>query len=185
VHGTRTGEAVDQPITLLEGQSQSLVLHFQARAAAPVAVVPAAPVAQPAPVATPIAPTAKGPESKAPEPHASGGGKKTLAYVALAAGGVGLAVGGITGGLAISKRSALDANPACKDGVCDSSIQNDIDSFRTMRTVSTVGFIVGGVCAGAGVVIWLASGSGSKDTREAARLGFRVAPNAVSMMGSF
>jgi hypothetical protein len=177
IRGTRPAEAVEQPITLLEGQSQSLVLRFQNRAAAPAVAT----VTPPAPTAPP---PAAAPDSSHAT-HASSSGNKTLAYVAFAVGGAALVTGGVTGALAISKRSDLDANPACQDGVCSPSIQGDIDSFRTMRTVSTIGFVAGGVCAGAGLVLWLTSGSGRKDTRDTARLGLRVTPNAVSMSGSF
>ena len=183
IRGTRTAEAVEQPITLLEGQAQRLVLRFQARAAAP-AMAPAAP---PAPAAVPVVPppTAAPASSKPHSTHAASGGNKTLAYVAFAIGGAALVTGGVTGALAISKRSDLDANPACEDGVCDPSVQGDVDSFRTMRTVSTIGFVAGGVCAGAGLVLWLTSGSGHEDASDSARLGLRVAPNTVSMIGSF
>ena len=55
-----------------------------------------------------------------------------------------------------------------------------------MRTVSTVGFVAGGVCAGLGVVLLLTSGSREqKGALAAPRVGLRVAPNAVSLNGSF
>jgi hypothetical protein len=187
VRATRGAEVVEQSVTVAEGQKQALALRFQASAptAAPAAAVPGTPAAAapaPAPVisapaATPTA-TARG---------SSGGAGKTLGYVALAVGGAGLVVGGVTGGLAISKRSALDDDPACNDGKCSSSIQPDIDSFRTMRTVSTIGFVAGGVCAGLGVVLLLTSGGSGeqKGALPSPRLGLRLAPNAVSLSGSF
>jgi hypothetical protein len=181
IRGTRRGEAVEQPITLLEGQSRSLALQFRNRAAAATATTPT-PLG---PGALPVAP----PPSAAPDPshatHASSSGNKTFAYVAFAVGGAALATGGVTGVLAITKRSDLDDNPACQDGVCSSSIQDDVDSFRAMRTVSTIGFVAGGLCAGAGLVLWLTSGSGQQNTKDSSRVGLRVAPNAVSMTGSF
>lgn len=184
IRGTRADEVVQQPVTLTEGQAQTLVLRFQTRAAtSPVAPAAVAPAAAAAPIPAPVAPAPAQGSSNAT--HGSSGGNKTLAYVAFAVGGAALVTGGITGGLALSKRSALDDDPACTDGKCSSSIQGDIDSFRTMRTVSTIGFVAGGVFAGAGVVLWLTSGSGQKDARDTARLGLRFAPNAVSMTGSF
>jgi len=173
IRATRSGEVVEQSVTLAEGQSQSVALRFQPRAAAPAASSAAA-----APVAS--APAASG----APATHGSPQARKTLAYVAFAAGGAALVTGGVTGALAIGKRSDLDDNPACKDGKCSSSIRSEIDSFRTMRTVSTVGFVAGGVLAGAGFVLWLTSGS-EHEARDSAQLGLRFAPNAVSMTGSF
>lgn len=193
VRATRGSEVVEQSVTVAEGQKQPLALRFQTSAvpaapAAPAGAVPgAAPAAAPAPAAT-TAPLVSTPASEpATTDHGRGGGAgKTLGYVALAVGGAGLIVGGVTGGLAIVKRGALNDNPACNDGKCSSSIQSDIDSFRTMRTVSTIGFVAGGVCAGLGVVLLLTSSSGEqKGALPAPRVGLRVAPNSVSLSGSF
>ena len=83
-----------------------------------------------------------------------GSSNKTLAIVALGVGGVGLVVGGITGVMAMGKASDLDGK--CPDGKCtDPALQSDIDSYKTLGTISTVGFIVGVVGVGAGVVLWL------------------------------
>jgi hypothetical protein len=191
VRGTRGAEVVEQSVTVAEGQKQALVLRFQssapATAGAPAAVVPGA-TPGPGPAAT-TAPLVSTPATTptATDHGNSGGGGKTLGYVALVLGGAGLITGGITGALAISKRSALDDDPACQDGKCSASVQPDIDSFRTMRTASTIGFVAGGVCAGLGVVLLLTSGSSSeqKGALPAPRVGLRVAPNAVSLSGSF
>jgi hypothetical protein len=185
VRATRGSEVVERSVTVAEGQKQPLVLRFQASTTAAVPGAPAAAV----PGAAPGAPLASTPATTpaATDHGGSGGGGKTLGYVALAVGGAGLIVGGVTGGLAISKRGALDDNPACNDGKCSSSIQPDIDSFRTMRTVSTIGFVAGGVCAGLGVVLLLTSGGSGeqKGALPAPRVGVRLAPNAVSLSGSF
>src|SRR5262245_8809175 len=93
------------------------------------------------------APRAAGPRPW-PEPGDRGGGsdvKRPLAYVALALGGAGLVAGGVTGAMAMSKRSALDDNPSCADGKCLHDVEDDVSSLRTFRTISTVGFIAGGV----------------------------------------
>jgi hypothetical protein len=137
-----------QSVTLAEGASQELAVHLEkdpnaAAAAAPPAPPPTAPVA--------VAPTA---------PPADTGPKKnnTLAYVALGVGGVGLVAGGITGLMAISKKSDLSG---CVDKSCPSSQGDKIDSAKTMATISTVGFGVGVVGVGLGVVLLLTGGSGS------------------------
>jgi hypothetical protein len=84
----------------------------------------------------------------------SGGGGKTLAIVALGVGGVGLVVGAVTGIIAMGKASDLDGK--CPGGKCtDASLQSDIDSYKSMGTISTIGFIVGAVGIGAGVVLWV------------------------------
>lgn len=82
-----------------------------------------------------------------------GSSNKTLAVVALGVGGVGLAVGAVTGLIALGKNSDLKSQ--CKDGTCDPTLQGDVDSYKTMGTISTIGFVVGIVGVGAGVVLWL------------------------------
>ena len=78
---------------------------------------------------------------------------KTLAIVALGVGGAGLVVGGITGLIAMGKKGDLDDR--CPNGVCPADAQGDVDSYKTMGTISTIGFVVGVVGVGAGVVLWL------------------------------
>jgi hypothetical protein len=81
-------------------------------------------------------PSAAGPEQK--------GSSKTLGFVLIGAGAAGVAVGSIFGALALGKRSNLDGacNPKSN---CPLESQPDIDSLHTFATVSTVGFVVGGV----------------------------------------
>jgi hypothetical protein len=96
---------------------------------------------------------------KAVEADTSKGGNKTLAYVALGVGGVGIAVGAITGIVAIGKHGTL--KDKCPDGKCPDDAKSDVDSYKTMGTLSTVGFIVGGVGIAAGAVLWLTAPSDS------------------------
>jgi hypothetical protein len=95
-----------------------------------------------------LAPTPKA----APAPTAPAGPSRVPAVVALAAGGVGLAVGAVFGGLALGKRGSLDSecNPS---KVCPSSSQGTLDALHTTSTVSTIGFIAGGVGVAVGVVL--------------------------------
>jgi hypothetical protein len=97
------------------------------------------------------------------EPGADTGGKgssnKTLAYVAFGVGGAGLLVGGITGILALGK--AGDLSDKCPDKKCTSDQQSDVDSYKSMGTISTVGFIVAGVGGAAGLILLLTAPSGS------------------------
>jgi hypothetical protein len=86
-------------------------------------------------------------------PPSSLGPSRLPAVVALAVGGVGLAVGGIFGGLALGEHGSLDA--ACNASkVCPTSSQGTLDTLRTTSTVSTIGFIAGGVGVAAGVFLW-------------------------------
>ncbi len=81
----------------------------------------------------------------------------------LGLGGAGLAVGAITGGLALSKHSSLVSQ--CSGGHCydtqKAALSGDVDSYHTLGTVSTAGFIAGGVLAAGGLVLVLTSPKGS------------------------
>ncbi len=103
--------------------------------------------------ATPIAPPVEAP---------SKGGNKTLAIAALGVGGAGLVFGGITGVLALGKHGDLEGK--CPDGKCGSDLKDDVDSYKTMGLLSTVGFIVGAVGVGAGAVLWFTSPKDSPKT---------------------
>ncbi len=84
-------------------------------------------------------------------PPAQGNGKTIAAVTSLAVGGVGLVLGGVFGVLAMSKKSTLDGQ--CVAKACPSGTQSTIDAANTFATVSTVGFIVGGVGLAAGIVL--------------------------------
>lgn len=131
-------------VTLAEGGTQDVSLKLEKD---PNAVAAAPPPAAPAVVA--LAPTQPPSDSSPKKDH-------TLAYVALGVGGAGLVVGGITGFLALGKKSDLKG---CVDNGCPSSQEDTLDSAKTMATVSTVGFAVGFVGVGVGVVLLLTGGS--------------------------
>lgn len=80
-------------------------------------------------------------------------GSKTLAIAALGVGGAGLVLGSITGVLAMGQHDELAGK--CPDGKCANNVSGDVDSYKTMGLLSTVGFIVGGVGIAAGAVLWL------------------------------
>lgn len=77
---------------------------------------------------------------------------RTLALVAFGVGGAGLVMGAVTGILAIGKHG--DLSDSCPNGTCSADRRDDVDSYKTMGTLSTVGFIVAGVGAAAGAVLW-------------------------------
>lgn len=79
--------------------------------------------------------------------------RKPAIIGAFAVGGAGLALGGVTGALAIRQRDKL--KPNCGADRCGLAQKNDLDSYHTYGTLSTVGFIVGGVGVTAGVVLLL------------------------------
>jgi hypothetical protein len=183
VTGVRGAEHAEESITLVDAQSARLVLHFHESAASALGPTPSAAPAQATPAAD--AAPAHTVTSSAASAEPSGGGH-TLAFLALAVGGAGLLTGGITGIVALGKHSDLNNNPACKDGKCLSSVQGDVDSFRTMRTVSSIGFIAGGAFAATGLVLlFTSSPAEKKGERAAPQLALALAPNGASVAGSF
>ncbi|MBW2529527.1 MAG: hypothetical protein JRI23_35445 [Deltaproteobacteria bacterium] len=108
------------------------------------------------------------------------------AIIAFSVGGAGLAVGAITGGLAMGKASELDE--ACPDrNACPTENEETMDSGKTLGTISTVGFIAGGVGVAAGVVLlFLRPGGGSTEpTEPASALVPLVGPGFVGLQGTF
>jgi hypothetical protein len=129
-------------------------------------------------------------EKAAESPSAAGSGsdrvspshsntQKTLGIVALAAGGAGLVLGGVTGVLAINKKAELDDTGQCEGG-CPVSLQSDVDALHRFRTISTIGFVAGGVLAATGVVLWATAPSPSGAEAHA-----MLTPGGVALGGKF
>jgi hypothetical protein len=151
-------------ITLGEGGAQEVAFKLE-KDPSTVSAPPPAPAAPAAVVST--APTA---------PPADTSPKKdnTLAYVSLGVGGAGLIVGGVTGLLALGKKGDLKG---CVDTKCPSSQQDTLDSAKSMATISTVGFTVGFVGVGLGVVLLLTGGKSSSASIARTKLaGVQVEP---------
>ncbi len=85
--------------------------------------------------------------------RAPGRGARTLGWIAIAAGGAGLATGTVAGLLALDQHSTLSKE--CSRGVCAPTYSNDVSRYDTLGAVATVGFIAGAVLAATGVVLVL------------------------------
>lgn len=90
--------------------------------------------------------------ASAPEKSGSSSTQRTLGWVVVGAGGVGIALGSVMGGLAFSKHSSIEDSGACTDGHCPPDQRAEIDRLNTIRLVSTVGFHRG----------WRAGGNGRR-----------------------
>jgi hypothetical protein len=178
VTAQRGKQQAQESVTVAETEKKRVVLRFSADGATAAIATAEAGSAPPAP----SQPSLGAVDS---QPSGSTRTNKTLAYVALAAGGAGIALGSVTGLMALGKRSDLDKNPNCRDDRCLPVAQGEVDSFRTFRTVSSVGFIAGGVFAATGVVLLLTSSPSQKGELAAHQLALRVAPGDVSITGRF
>jgi len=158
-------------IELKEGESTAVALALDP---APKSEAPFAVAASPA-VDTSLA------TSSAPSADAASGSsqQKTFGLVALGVGATGLIVGGVTGLMAMSRHSKLESD--CPNGHCPPGGQDTIDGFRSMATVSTIAFIVGGVGAAAGGTLLLTA----PRPAQSARVDAYVGVGSVGVRGTF
>jgi hypothetical protein len=164
----RRGDALaEAEVSVAEGEKKTVVLRFKNAPSSPSpssgSEVPASPVASTSPAAD--------------KPGSPG---RTLGFVALAAGGVGLGVGAVTGLMAKGKYGEIESNPRCEGDACAPSEEGLVDSYSSLRTFSTVGFVAGGVLAATGVVLVLTSKPSSKR-----QTGLRINPGSVALFGRF
>jgi len=163
----RGAEQATETVTLAEGERRRLELKLV--------------------VATGTSPSTL-PDAGAPAAAASakpGNTVKTLGLVAIVAGGAGLVAGGVTGLMAMSKKAALDDdNERCQGGKCLYSAEADVNSLRTFRTVSTVGFVAGGVLAAVGVTLLFTAPS-AQSSEQSAQVWLGVGPANLRVQGTF
>lgn len=165
----RGGEQKTEAVNIAEGERKEVTLRFDEPAATPSARLP----------------LVSEPPSSAPA--GSVGSSRTLAFVALGLGGAGLVLGGVSGALAMSKKSSLDDDDEhCRNDQCVYAVEDDVSSLRTFRTVSTIGFIAGGALAATGVVLLLTHESPSSTGQRApSPLALSIGLSAVQVRGSF
>jgi hypothetical protein len=126
------------------------------------------PVAAPSPVSVPS------------KPH-----NPTPMYVAFGVSAAGLAVGLVSGGLFLSKRSDLQG--VCNsDGKCQSSHTDTLNQYHTFGTISAVGYGVAVVGAGVGLTLWLTNrDSGTVTPAKAVVVHPYVGLGSIGAVGSF
>ena len=139
-------------LSIVEGQSYLVELDVRPPAPPPKPIVPPAPVSN-------------------THPHSW---QKTGGYVALGVGALGLGIGTYTGIVALNRKSDLDS--VCKPN-CPPSSADDIDAFRSNRTISYVSFGVGIAAAATGVAL-LVLGKPSEE-----HLAIRALPGGLQIGG--
>jgi hypothetical protein len=137
VRGKRGSQVVTQEVTLAEGENRAVVLRFQQAGPAPAG-----------PASPPTSPPDQG--------TSRGSLQRTAGWIGLGVGAAGLAVGGIAGLMALGAKSKLD-DGGCDDGHCYLDQSSDVDPYNSKVTISTIGFVVGGVGLAAGAVLLLTS----------------------------
>jgi hypothetical protein len=122
------------------------VPHAFTLATARKPVAPVAPVPPPAPASKPAPP---------PDIDETESSSNVPAYVTGAIGLAGVAVGAVTGLVAMIKLNEIKAKCDVNGNGCDPADEPKMDSVITFANVSTVSFIVGGVGLGASAVLFL------------------------------
>jgi hypothetical protein len=172
----------DTTFTVAEGQTATASLQLQPAPAAPAGAAPAA-------GATPATTDASNP---VPADSGGGGGgstRRTLGLVGMGVGAAGLVTGVITGIIAMGDHSSLMDN-VCWKGPCGqsdlTSYQSSTSSYQTMGTISTIGFIAGGVLAAGGAILFFTAPSGgASSTGEGAHVAPYVGLGHAGLAGSF
>lgn len=127
---------------------------------------PSAPAPAPAPAAPSPAPSpAPGPSLHETTPASPAGATQRWVGIGVAgAGVVGVAVGAVFGVITMGKASTLKSScasyPRCSDASF-ASAQATYDSGHTSATISTVGFIAGGLLVAGGAVVYFTAPSGT------------------------
>ncbi|HEX3849975.1 MAG TPA: hypothetical protein VHW01_03360 [Polyangiaceae bacterium] len=147
VVGTHGADRLEADVVVAEGEHPSTVLRF---GAAPTVV------AAPRDVAP--AQGANGPFEPAPAPTKDSGfasSQRTIGWVTLGVGAAGFAVGAVTGVMTLVDRGGLHQGSDCYGTSCGTRVTSKVDSYNSMRTASTIGFIAGTALLATGVVFLL------------------------------
>ncbi len=131
------GPAHEQRVSIQKGEKKQVELEIDLGVSQ----------AEPAP-ATPRAATVSDSKTVGSTNLSAGGdatgrssSRRTWTYVAAGVGGVGIAIGAVSGVLVLSKKSTIEDN--CVDTLCNSTGKEAADSAKTLGLVSTIGFGVG------------------------------------------
>lgn len=143
-------------------------------------VVEKVPALEAEPTETPLPPRPQEvapppPVEQKPAPEASRGNAQRAIGIGVAAGGVvGIGVGVVFGLFASGKKS--DAEPNCNQDLsaCNGAGVDSMKSARTDATISTIGFVAGGVLLAGGAALYLTAPKGEP----AKTIGLSVAPTA-------
>ena len=150
---------------------KSLLLHEgekACRVGVVFVVAPPPPPAMASPLAAPTAP-----------PEDGGHGRRVLGLVSGGVGLVGLAVGGIFGGLTFSSWGNVNSECPSHAG-CSAQATNNHSNAVTFGTVSTAGFVAGGLLLAGGFTLYFTAPKDRSPT-----VGIQVAPGGLGVAGRF
>ena len=168
----RGEQTVERSVELKEGEHRELLVRFEPAIASPTRSDVAKPAAQP---------PAPAPNPRPQSISRNGSALRTLGWIGISVGVAGVATGAGAGIGALLKRSSLQSGD-CTGDVCRSTKdQGRVDTYNALRTVSTIGFVVGGLSAAAGVTLLLTT-----PKRESpASVSLQLGPSTVALSGRF
>lgn len=176
IQAKQDGRVVEQSVTLVEGEKKTLELQLEPVLGAD---------ATPAPTVSGEAAqsTMRSADTSAAQTSIDTRGKtqRTIGWITLGLGGAATAAGVVTGVLGISKRSQLDDNVNCSGTNCLRSEHDQVASYNQLRTISTVGFVVGAVGVAAGTTLLLTAPRPKREPEVVAWLGI----GSVGLRGAF
>lgn len=174
VQAKRGTEVVEETFSIAEGEKKGITLRLKpSKATSPGQTRPAH-----KPESGTRAASAGSPARTTSS--STGSTQKTIGWIGLGVGGVATVAGAVSGALVLQKRSQLDGSSQCVGTVCTAIERDRLDSYNQMRTVSTIGFIVGAVGLGVGTTLLLTTPK-PKETGVSAWVGV----GSVGMAGSF
>jgi hypothetical protein len=105
--------------------------------------------------------------------------RPTLGWVSLGVGAAGLATGIVAGVVATQREHDLDR--LCPHRQCLPEYRDELSEFRTARTVSTLGYVIGGLGIAGGITLLLVAPRFLGTSQGTATL--QVSPNALLLNG--
>jgi hypothetical protein len=145
--------------------------------------VPALDELPPEPGATKSEPPAARPRERAPEadPESGGSAQRTLGFVALGVGAVGLGVGSYFGLQTFSKQAQSEDH--CTGSVCNQQGVDLRDQAKSSATISTIGFAAGAASIGVGIVLLVTAGGNDATARKAQSIWLAPGIGSLSVGG--
>jgi hypothetical protein len=102
-----------------------------------------------------------------------------MGWIGVGVGAAGVVLGATTGLMVALKYG--DLNTKCPNNDCHGLYSSEVSGYHTTRTLSTVGFVVGGIAAAAGVTLLFTT----PKEKVPATVGLWFSPNTAGIKGNF
>jgi tetratricopeptide (TPR) repeat protein len=172
VRAKRGDQEVTESVLVVEAEQKTVVLRFAEPTPEPPAIgVPPSPAeaAETTEAQPPAVPATPNRPAEADRASADAGPLRTLGLVGLGLGTAGVMVGSIAGLVAITQKSQLDDEGCDEYGRCYWDQHERVDLYNRMRTLSTLGFVAGGVGLAAGITLLVAAPESQENAGYAVR----------------